>query len=105
MANGPRVTENEVAHAALQIAAGQNNGIATFPKMKKEIRNILNLSAGDRRQSITRPREQVWEQLIRNIKSHSKSDGNYIKDGYLEHVPRSGYRITVKGKKLLNNGP
>jgi hypothetical protein len=97
----PNCTENEIAHAVLQIAATQPNGIATFPRMKREVPNHVSLSARDRRKSVTRPNEEVWEQRIRNIKSHSKSEGNYICEGYLEHVPRSGYRITDKGRRLL----
>ncbi len=99
-----RATENEVAFAACQIAATRPNGVATFRRMKTEIPNYLQLSAGDRRRSQTRPNEQLWEQLIRNIKSHSDSEGNSIYEGYLEHVPRVGYRITSAGRQRVQAG-
>ena len=99
-----RVTENEIALAACQIAATSPNGVATFRRMKREIPNHLTLSAGDRAPSQTRPGEQLWEQLIRNIKSHSDTEGNYIREGYLEHVPRVGYRITPAGRRHIQSG-
>ena len=96
-----RVTESDVALAALQIAAGQANGVATFHRLKREVPNYVHLSAADHVQSVTRPNEEVWEQLIRNIKSHYDTPGNFICEGYLTHVPRVGYRITDSGRRYL----
>ena len=98
-----RVTEAEVAFAALQIAAAQSNGVASFHRLKQEIPNYLKLSADDQQQSTTRPNEEMWEQLIRNIKSHFDVPGNFICDGYLEHVKGVGYRTTTAGKQLLKS--
>jgi hypothetical protein len=42
----------------------------------------------------------MWEQKVRNIKSHSEAPGNFICEGYLEHVPDVGHRVTEAGKKL-----
>jgi hypothetical protein len=42
----------------------------------------------------------MWEQEVRNIKSHFESPSNYIYEGYLEHVPGVGYRVTDRGLKL-----
>lgn len=105
MARSPnRVTENEVALAACQVAAAQQSGVASFARLKREIPNHLRLSAADQVQSLTRPNEEMWEQLIRNIKSHSGVPGNYINDGYLEHVPKVGYRVTPAGKRRAQRG-
>ena len=103
-AQAGRVTENEVAFAACQVAAAQPNGVASFHRMKREIPNHLQLSPADQVQSQTRPNEELWEQLIRNIKSHSESDGNYIHEGYLDHVRRVGYQITPAGRRHLQGG-
>ncbi|WP_176342517.1 hypothetical protein [Oceanibaculum nanhaiense] len=103
MPRGVRATENEIAFAVLQIAASQPNGVATFPRMKRDVPNYINLSDEDRQRSITRPNEEIWEQLIRNIKSHYQTQGNYICEGYLEHVPKSGYRITDEGRRYLKS--
>jgi hypothetical protein len=99
-----RVSENEIAFAVCQIASVRPDGVVSFFKMKKEIPNYIALSAADRVQSETRPNEELWEQLIRNIKSHSKSDGNYIHAGYLQHLPRVGYRVTSTGRQHVAGG-
>lgn len=105
MARGPnRVTENQVALAVCQVAAATHDGVASFARLKREIPNHLRLSAADRVQSVTRPNEEMWEQQIRNIKSHSKAEGNYINDGYLEHVPKVGYRVTPSGRRRAQRG-
>ena len=93
-----RVTENQVAFAIVQIAKGMTDGIATFNRCRKEVPNHLELSAADLKQSTTRPNEAMWEQQIRNIKSHSDEPGNYICEGYLKHVPKVGYQVTEAGR-------
>lgn len=104
MAKRPnRVTEAEVAIATLQIAASRPNGTATYQRLKKELPDYLKLSAEDQTQSLTRPNEELWEQLIRNIKSHSDTPGNIICEGYATHVPRVGYRITDSGRRYLKS--
>jgi len=98
------ITENEVAFAALKICAAQPNGVASFRRLKREIPDIVALTAADLRQSVTRPREPMWHQKIRNIRSHHDAEGNYINEGYLESVPSVGYRITDAGRKHLKGG-
>lgn len=93
--------ESDVALAVMRIAASQASGLATLYRAKREIPNLIALSKANLAQSATRPREPMWHQLIRNIKSHDKNDGNYIQLGYLEHVPRVGYKITKKGQAYL----
>ena len=96
-----RSTENEIALTILAIAADQASEIATFHRIRKELPDRMALTDGDKKKSTTLHRERLWEQLIRNIKSHHKVPGNYIFEGFLEHVPKSGYRITDKGRKHL----
>jgi len=105
MARNPnRVTENQVALAVCKIAAGQQNGVASFARLKRDIPGILRLSAADQATSQTRPNEEMWEQQIRNIKSHHDAPGNYINDGYLVHVPRVGYEVTAAGRRRAQRG-
>lgn len=103
MAKALRVSEADVAIATLRIAAAQPNGTATFQRLKKDIPGLVKLSPEDRVQSVTRPNEELWEQLIRNIKSHYETAGNIICEGYAEHVPRVGYKITASGRKYLKS--
>lgn len=97
----PRATENDVALAVLQIAAAQPNGICTFNRARSEVPKYVNFAAVDLKGSVTRPGEPMWHQLIRNIKSHYNVDGNFIAEGYLQHVPRRGYRATAAGRAHL----
>lgn len=94
-----RVTENEVAFAIVQVAKTRPDGVATFARCKKEVPLHIQLSAGDRARSQTRPNEEMWQQLIRNVKSHHDQAGNYICEGYLTHIPRVGYRVTDAGRR------
>jgi hypothetical protein len=95
------ITEEEVAMLTVQIASEQPNGVASFGRLRREIPNRYDLSAADLQQSVTRPNEAMWEQKMRNIKSHYEAEGNFIYEGYLEHVPRIGYRVTDAGRRLL----
>lgn len=97
-------TEYEFAKAALRIAASQPNGIASHRRLRAEIPNLIKLTAADLDASLTRKKEPMWHQIVRNIKSHYKDAGNFIAEGFLEHVPRVGYKITTKGAALLTSG-
>ena len=98
-----RVTEADISLATLRIAASRPNGTATFHRLKKEIPNYVALSADDRQLSMTRPNEELWEQLFRNIKSHSDTPGNILCEGYAQHIPRVGYQITDSGRGYLKS--
>jgi hypothetical protein len=95
------ITEDEVALIAVTIGTERLDGIASYAELRKEVPKRHRLSAMDTLQSIKRPREEMWEQKMRNIKSHHKSEGNFIHEGYLIHVPRVGYKVTDAGRRLV----
>jgi hypothetical protein len=95
------VTEDDVALIAVTIGSERHDGIASYDALRKEVPKRHSLSAMDLVQSVKRPREKMWEQKIRNIKSHFDCEGNFIFEGYLTHVPRVGYRVTDKGRRLI----
>jgi hypothetical protein len=66
----------------------------------KHAPKFLDLSPADRATSKTRPKEELWEQLVRNITSHHDADGNFVHDGYLERID-GGLKITDAGRKYL----
>lgn len=104
MARKPNlVSEAEISVAVLRIAATQPSGVATFHRLRRETPNYVRLSAADRTQSVKRPNEEMWEQRFRNIKSHYAVPGNILFEGYAEHVPRVGYRITPAGRRHLQH--
>jgi len=84
--------ETAIAEAIVKIAVA-NGGLCTYKRAYKEIPNYVSLTPANLAPSIKRPGEPMWHQLVRNIKSHYKTPGNYIHDGHLVHVPRVGYRI------------
>lgn len=101
----PKDAEERISAGVLKIAAAHPKGLATFNKCRSDIPSHVRLTAGDRAPSSTRPGEPMWHQIVRNIKSHSATEGNYIAEGYLEHVPRVGYRITEAGRVRHNRRP
>lgn len=104
MARRPgRITEHEVGLAALRIAASKAGGVATLHSLKRELRDYLTLSAEDQAQSETRPNEEMWEQQVRNLVSHRKTQGNIIAEGLADHIPRVGIRLTEAGRLHLKN--
>lgn len=99
-----RVSEEDIAFGVLVIASLQPNGIATFQRLKREIPIHVRLLPGDSGQSLMRPNEEMWVQKIRNIRIHRDVPGNYIKEGYLVHIPYIGYQITPAGMKRRMRG-
>jgi hypothetical protein len=93
--------EGNVAIGVMRIADRQANKVATFNRCRKEIPSTVNLTAADLAPSHTRPGEPMWHQIVRNIKSHDVAGTNYIMQGYLTHIPGTGYRITPAGEAHL----
>lgn len=83
-----RVSEADVAMAVVKYLSGQPGKAATIYQIKKALPGFLNLSADDRRQSDTRPNEELWEQQVRNIVSHRNVPGNFVYDGRIVYAPR-----------------
>jgi hypothetical protein len=97
-----RTSEPEISVAVLRICADTPDGRATTAWLKKQIPDYINLTAEDRAQSPTRPNEEVWEQIVRNIVSHRKTQGNIIAEGYAEHLPGK-IAITQAGRTHLKH--
>jgi len=91
-------SENEIAQAVVDILATTTSGEATLAYLRKRIPNRVQLTSDDMIQSQTRPREALWEQRLRNIKSHHNSPGNYIAEGWLVAPSRGRLRITPQGR-------
>ncbi len=83
--------------AVMQVLATQPNGEATVRTLIRHVPDYVNLTADDQQQSDLRPNEEMWEQRVRNLKSHDKTPGNVIAEGFVEHVGRGRYRLTEAG--------
>lgn len=98
---GPRTTEREMSFAVSEICAGREDGYATLPELREEIPNRISLTPGDLQPSPTRPGERMWEQILRNIRSHHDRSTNFICLGYLEYIRGGAFRITDEGREML----
>lgn len=65
-----RITEAEMASVVRSILARRPNKSATFKELRELIPQRVHLSRGDRAKSPSRPGEELWEQIIRNLSSH-----------------------------------
>jgi len=94
-------SETDIAIGVMRIAAAQPNGTATYRRARRELPGLVKLNARNRDLSQTRPGEEMWHQIVRNIKSHDIAGTNYFAQGLLRHVPRVGYQITKAGRAHL----
>lgn len=99
---GGRTSENEIAVAALRIAAEHPGGESTTEVLKDNMPDYIELSPGDLEASPTRLGEQMFHQIVGNIVSHRDSQGNIIFEGYAEYTG-SGIRITEAGRAHLRS--
>ena len=98
-----RVTESEIGEAALEVLATRPAGIATVRDLKREIPQIVNLSPQDRTPSVTRRNEEIWEQQIRNLRSHHNVAGNILREGLARRIGKGTYQITDAGRLHLKS--
>lgn len=96
----PRTGEAKMQPLILQILNDSQNGEATIEQIITEIPKLINLTKGDLAPSKTRDGEALWEQIVRNVRSHADSPKNYIYLGYIEEI-EGGYRITDLGRKKV----
>lgn len=97
-----RTTEAELSAVVLEILYDRPNGRSTVQQLIAAIPRRLVLTPEDQAQSDTRPNEEIWEQRVRNIRSHHNTAGNYIAEGLLAAVD-GGYEITAMGRLRIEN--
>jgi len=95
-------SEQEISVAVLRICADSPDGETKTARIKQLVPGYINLTPDDLAGSPTRPNEAVWEQIVRNIVSHRKVEGNIIAEGYAEHQP-GAIKITNAGRLHLKH--
>jgi glycine cleavage system pyridoxal-binding protein P len=95
--NHNRTTEAELSKVVLEILYQSGSGEMSVHDLIRDIPKYVNLTTEDRQQSETRENEEIWEQRVRNITSHHESPGNFIAEGFLEHI-KGGLRLTEAGR-------
>ena len=98
-----RTTEYEMSAAVLRHLSHQPGGYASLEELRAATPYHVDLTPGDMQDSSTRPKERLWQQLLRNIYCHSMNPRNFIHRGYMEHIPGGGYAITDKGRDFLED--
>ncbi len=96
-------SEPNFGRAVMQVLASQPDGEATVRTLIRHIPDYVNLTADDQQPSETRRNEEMWEQRVRNLKSHDKTSRNVIAEGSVEHVGRGRYRLTEVGRLRLKH--
>ena len=95
-----KTSEHEISKAVMKVLYESPNGRMAVSELKDKVVKHLKLTDEDRKESTTRPNEEVWEQRLRNIVSHRGSEGNIIYEGYVEYDEEShSLEITEAGKK------
>jgi len=103
--NTNRIEEADIARVVLAILDNQPNGRATVKIIRDELPNYVHLSSGDKTGSFTRAREELWEQQVRNLKSHDKAQGNVFCEGYVRWVRRGVWELTDAGRAKVASFP
>lgn len=76
-----RIREGQMADVVREILTARPKYRATFAQLRDLVPQRVTLSRGDKAPSQTRPGEQKWEQIIRNIIAHKRSGFASIPDG------------------------
>jgi hypothetical protein len=96
-------TERILGLAVMQVLATRPNGEASVRTLIRLVPSYVNLTVEDHEQSGTRPNEEIWEQRVRNLKSHSTTAGNVIAEGFVDHIGRGRYRLSKAGWSHLKH--
>jgi len=92
-----RTFEAQMAPVVLKVLDSSPTGVMSIDSIISKVPDFTGLTEGDLQPSKTREGEALWEQIVRNIRSHSKDAGNYIHEGYISEVD-GGLKITSAGR-------
>jgi hypothetical protein len=92
-----KTSETALGLAVMRFLATRPNGQATMRTIIKQLPDRIELTAEDHEPSGVRPHEEMWEQRVRNLKSHDDTLGNILAEGLIERLDRGHYRLTEAG--------
>jgi hypothetical protein len=98
-----KTSETNLGLAVMRFLAARPNWQATMRTIIKRLPEHIALTSEDHEPSGVRPREEMWEQRVRNLKSHDKTEGNILAEGFVERPARGYYRLTEAGFAHLKN--
>lgn len=96
-----KTSEPALGKAVMDVLATQPNYEASVRTLIEHVPSHLTLTAEDHLPSGTRSGEEMWEQRVRNLKSHDNAEGNVIAEGLVQRVRFGTYRLTAAGRQRL----
>lgn len=91
-----KITEAEMAAVVKSILSRRSNKTATLAELREMIPTRVHLSKIDTAKSPSRPGEEVWEQILRNLVSHKREGFVSLTGGRIrlqwQHGPKKSSR-------------
>ena len=81
-----KTSEQALGRAVMLVLAGEPEGEASVRTLISKVPGYVALTDEDHEQSGSRKNEEAWEQRVRNLKSHDKTPGNVIGEGYVKRA-------------------
>ena len=98
-----KTSEPKLGLAVMQVLASRPENKASVRTLIRYVPDFITLTAEDHNPSTIRKGEEMWEQRVRNLKSHDKASGNVLAEGYVKHIRRAMYQLTKAGRLHLKN--
>lgn len=97
-----RLREAEARILALKIAAECADNAASTEYIKMRVPELVPLTEKDLEQSVSRPREKLWQQIVGNVISHKPGNRSIFTKGLAERTS-NGLRVTKMGMSYLKS--
>jgi hypothetical protein len=94
---GNRATEHELVMALISFLIAWPSHSADWTTIFFHLPSFIVLSPQDRAMSRSRPNEQKWQGIVRNISSHANCKA--MRDGYLNKRRGGGFWLNLRGRK------
>lgn len=98
MTAAAKVGELEIQHAILELMKDRKTW--SNAELKQHLSKALPWTEADRKASIKRPNEYMWENRVNNALSPSRPTSLYAQ-GHVESVGHGQHRITDRGYKFI----
>ena len=95
-----RLREKEARLLVLKVASKQNDLTADMQTIRDGVAKLYPLSRADRQRSLTRPAEELWQQILRNVVSHRGGQRSIFAKGLAAKIG-NGIRVTKAGLRHL----
>ncbi|MBX4870613.1 hypothetical protein HJA85_27210 [Rhizobium bangladeshense] len=97
-----RLREKEAGALMIKILGSLPDGRASTKKIKDMVPEFYDLSEADLQRSPSRKNEQIWRQIIGNVKVHRAGASSIFSRGFVREVP-GGVSLTAKGLAYLKS--